>query len=438
MTKQQHFHVGIVGGGIGGLCLAQGLRKAGISVAVYERDRACTERLQGYRIHIGPKGSRALHACLPAHLFDAFVATCGMSGGGFRLLTEQMHELLTLDLRGDENPIDRHHSASRITLRQVLLAGLDEVVHFDKAFVRYATTRDGRIAVHFADGSSAPCDVLVGADGGNSCVRLQYLPEARRIDTGVVGIVGKALLTEESRSRLPASVLRGTGLVMAPGRCSMFMALQEFWKRPAAPAAAIGGNDAAAMLEPGALFDNTTSYVMWAYGGYRADIPGGAQLDAMPGNALRAIVLDLIRSWHPDLHSLVAASDPGTISVVRIRTAVPVAAWETTQVTLIGDAIHSMTPYRGIGANIALRDAALLCRNLVSAAAGAQPLRQAIHDYERQMRKYAFAAVRTSLKALERAVADKGLGFRLAKLLFRAVDAVPPLKRLAFARLGSD
>jgi cation diffusion facilitator CzcD-associated flavoprotein CzcO len=32
------FHVLIVGGGIGGLCLAQGLKKAGISVAVYERD----------------------------------------------------------------------------------------------------------------------------------------------------------------------------------------------------------------------------------------------------------------------------------------------------------------------------------------------------------------------------------------------------------------
>jgi 2-polyprenyl-6-methoxyphenol hydroxylase-like FAD-dependent oxidoreductase len=32
-------HVIIVGGGTGGMCLAHGLRRAGISVAVYERYR---------------------------------------------------------------------------------------------------------------------------------------------------------------------------------------------------------------------------------------------------------------------------------------------------------------------------------------------------------------------------------------------------------------
>ena len=73
------FHVVIIGGGIGGLTLAQGLRQAGISAAVYERDRTPTDRLQGYRVHISPAGSLALHARLPPHLFEAFERTAGGS-----------------------------------------------------------------------------------------------------------------------------------------------------------------------------------------------------------------------------------------------------------------------------------------------------------------------------------------------------------------------
>ncbi|GAA4032218.1 hypothetical protein GCM10022247_66550 [Allokutzneria multivorans] len=48
-----------------------------------------------------------------------------------------------------------------------------------------------------------------------------------------------------------------------------------------------------------------------------------------------------------------------------IRTSVPVPKWESSNVTVLGDAIHSMTPFRGIGADIALRDAQLLCRKLI-------------------------------------------------------------------------
>ena len=45
----------------------------------------------------------------------------------------------------------------------MLLAGLDDVVHFGKAFTRYEETPDGRIVAHFEDGTSAEGDVLVAA-----------------------------------------------------------------------------------------------------------------------------------------------------------------------------------------------------------------------------------------------------------------------------------
>jgi 2-polyprenyl-6-methoxyphenol hydroxylase-like FAD-dependent oxidoreductase len=227
MTDER-FQVGIVGGGIGGLALAQGLKKAGMSVAVYERDRTPTDRLQGYRVHISPKGSEALHSCLPDALFEVFVATCSVGNRGFRFLTEKMEELLSIEVRSGAGAIAQHRSASRITLRQVLLSGLDGILHFGKTFTGYEETADGPIVLHFADGSTAACDVLVGADGGNSRVRQQFLPHARRIDTGVVGIAAKAMLTEENRRRLPPRVLESTGMVMSPGRRGMFIGLHEF------------------------------------------------------------------------------------------------------------------------------------------------------------------------------------------------------------------
>jgi 2-polyprenyl-6-methoxyphenol hydroxylase-like FAD-dependent oxidoreductase len=90
MTATVHeLNVMIIGGGIGGLCLAQGLRRAGISVAVYERTEARTDWLQGYRIHINPYGSRALHDSLTPAAWQRFLDSVSVSGGGFGFATDQ-------------------------------------------------------------------------------------------------------------------------------------------------------------------------------------------------------------------------------------------------------------------------------------------------------------------------------------------------------------
>ena len=431
------FRVGIVGGGIGGLALAQGLKKAGVSVALYERDATPTDRLQGYRVRISPNGSAALHDCLPPDLFDLFAATCSVDRRRFRFLTEKMEELLSFEFYGEPGAIAQNRAASRITLRQILLARLDGIVQFGKAFTRYEETDDG-IVLHFADGSTAACDVLVGADGGNSRVRQQFLPHAQRIDTGVVGIAAKAMLTDDNRRRLPPRVLDGSGLVMAPGRRSMFIGLHEFAAGAPTVPALDGASPPGAPGETSALFDNSTSYVFWAYSGPRADIERGTPLERLAPPDLQRLVLDHIRNWHPDYSVLVCASDPSTFHIATIKTSVPVASWPSRRITLIGDAIHSMTPYRGIGANIALRDAALLGRTLAAAAAGQSTIEAAVEDYERQMRDYGFAAVRTSLRALDQAVGDKGIGFRCTKLFFRTANAAPSLKRLVFANFNED
>lgn len=436
------FRVGVIGGGTGGLCLAQALRRAGLSVAVYERSGVRTDRLQGYRVHINPKGSRALYECLPAEHWQTFVETCGSAGGAFGFVNEQLKELLLIEdditSGAERDPTRSHHSVSRITLHEVLSAGLSDVLHLDKEFERYERAADGTITCYFADGTTATADVLIGADGANSRVRRQYLPEAQRIDTGIRAIAGKLPLTDEVRSWLPHRMQRGPNNVLPPSGCGMFMAPHDLTDSLLSTSMhRVGGGDAS---DPGGLhFDNTTSYLMWGYAANAGRYPcDDATLSALDGAALRDLTSRQIAGWHPDLRRMVAATPEETVTLLPIRTSVPVKQWKTTNITLLGDAIHSMTPFRGIGANTALRDAQLLARNLIAVAHGQRELLESIHDYETQMIDYGFGAVRLSLRTAEQTISNNWLGRSMFKAALRLFSAVPPLKRKVFADLGND
>ncbi|MEV6715712.1 NAD(P)/FAD-dependent oxidoreductase [Lentzea sp. NPDC051208] len=383
--------IAVIGGGIGGLCLAHGLRRAGVDVAVYERDLSRTDRLQGYRVHINPHGAAALRECLPAASWERFERSAGTGGNGFGFLTEQLKPLLVLD--PDE---EKHYSASRITLRQVLLDGLD--VRFGKRFERYEQGDD--IKLHFEDGTAESCDVLVGADGIRSRVRAQYLPHAGTEKIGVTAIAGKLFL--DDNDWVPRELVDRANTIVPTSRAGMFLAAHD----------GLGVTD-----DDDLLFDNVRPYLMWAY--------AAADLTVHDGQDLQREVLARIARWSPELTRIVEASPAETISEWRIRSSRPIDRWQPTNVTLLGDAVHAMTPMRGIGANIALRDAQLLARCIAEGG-------DAIARYEKAMYDYGFAAVRDSLRAA-RQFADGGPVARtIFKTVLRTASAVPALKRAMF------
>jgi len=71
-------HVLVIGGGALALLGARPQEERRQLWRLRKRSRP-TSRLQGYRVHISPSGSKALHACLAEHLYDAFVDSCGRS-----------------------------------------------------------------------------------------------------------------------------------------------------------------------------------------------------------------------------------------------------------------------------------------------------------------------------------------------------------------------
>jgi 2-polyprenyl-6-methoxyphenol hydroxylase-like FAD-dependent oxidoreductase len=107
---------------------------------------------------------------------------------------------------------------------------------------------------------------------------------------------------------------------------------------------------------------------------------------------------------------------------------------------LLGDAIHTMTPGRGAGANTALRDAVLLGQMLVAAHHGRKPLFQAIHEYEAEMLRYSSEAVNESRKqmnwadAIHRPAIGR-LQLAAARGAMRVINAVPMLKRRLLQKL---
>jgi 2-polyprenyl-6-methoxyphenol hydroxylase-like FAD-dependent oxidoreductase len=429
-------HVLIIGAGTGGLCLAQGLKQANISVAVYERDRTRLGGLQGYRVGIDPDGIRGLKANLPPDLFDTFITTCARPPKYFNMLTEQMTELASIGgslLTGNPDPLKRDHTVSRMTMRQVLLTGLEECVHFDKVFTHYEQQGDGTVTAFFADGSSATGSVLVAADGANSRVRKQYLPHAQLVETGMLSFGAKAPMTSETRQLVSDKVFNGLSIIMAPKGFGAILHMVEFkWQRDGTVKEGIGVNDAALLARwPGMRYDNEQDYIGWGFWAARRYFPRDPM--KLHDEELIELMLEMIPNWHPNLRKLVQLSDPTTFSAINIRTSQPIAAWTTSNVTLLGDAIHTMTPGRGAGANTALRDARLLCKQLIAVRDGQLDLLSAIHGYEDKMHTYGAEAVKESLAQMDsKALIHKPVIGRVIlagqRSMMRVVNHLPPVK----------
>ena len=373
MSPVVSLNVVIIGGGIGGLCLAQGLRKAGINATVYERDESAGFRQQGYRVSLKATGAGALQECLPEDLFALAVATSIRAATRMVVLDEQLRPKFERPLHHDP-PGPGGFGVNRLTLREILLAGLD--VCFGKTFTHYSPAADGRVAAHFADGSSAAGDLLVGADGTGSGVRRQLLPVAV-IDELGWAVYGRTPFADW----VPAVLVDTFNRVAGPGGTGISVATCRALE-PVAPAAA--------RLAPSVRLTDIPGYFSWML---PLDDPRLFQADAA---ALHREAARLAEGWHPAVRRLIAEADVPATFAVCITSARPVVPWPAPDVTLLGDAVHTMSPGRGDGANIALKDAQVLVRALRRVASGTASLASAASGYQAEMLQYGFQAVADS------------------------------------------
>lgn len=402
----------IVGAGIGGLALANGLLKHDVDVAVYERDTHSADRLDRYGLAINPAGSRSLRTCLPDREWELFQNVAGSPDAAFGFLRPDLRELVVVEesimYPGTADPAERAYPVDRRSLRGVLLDGLDEYVNYGKEFEHYELAPDGRPTAYFADGTSATGDVLVGADGAKSALRAQYLPQAVRTDTDVVGVGMKLPLNESTRAWLPARLIHGMNIVLADGPHFLFTSVFQHRNT--------GAGD----------------YLLCAFVSRSDQFP--PQLERLDGAQLKNRVAALTSGWHPLLRRVLDECPSEDVTAFPYFVSDRPTKWTSSRVTVLGDAIHAMPPAGGNGANTALRDAALLSRRLRQADQGELPLVGAIGEYEADMLDYGFQAVEQAIKTLRQGIRKSSpIDLFFMHSWFRLCNMVTPLRRITFA-----
>ncbi|MGW5106009.1 FAD-dependent oxidoreductase [Nocardia sp. NPDC004123] len=403
-------HVVIIGGGIGGLALAQGLRKQGVSFEIHERETTFGSRLSGYRIDIEEMGARALKAVLPQAAWDRF-RTTRYRDDAFVIMNDQLGTLLRVDgsVRWPSNgEIGDRYGIDRGALRTALLTGLEDVVRFGAEFTHYTQETDGRVTAVFADGTRATGDVLVGADGSTSRVGSQYLPSDGLISSGVMCVAHKLPLDDRSRAWLPPALSHGVALILGSTPTFGFNAVFD-------PVPESG-------FEPYVL-----QAISWPVEGDH-DNPEGR-----PDELVTAIIEEKIRGWHPDLRRQIRESDIGARASIMLKSSPKRAPWEPSNVVLLGDAVHSMPPTVGRGGNTALRDAHHLAIQLGRVARGTVGLLPAVGEYEKDMREYGYGTIDESMEVIDRFSGSGTVGLALSRLNLRLINAIGPLRDRIFA-----
>ena len=97
------------------------------------------------------------------------------------------------------------------------------------------------------------------------------------------------------------------------------------------------------------------------------------------------------------MRALVENIDLASIFVIPFGRLDPPAPWEPSRVALIGDAAHAMLPTLGMGANLALKDAARLVDELDRAESGKVDVPTAIGLAESEMRNYVYPFMRLTM-----------------------------------------
>lgn len=345
MAVPKDTKVVVIGGGIGGLALAIGLRRAGIGVEVYEKASDIKKVSIGGGLYLWNNGMRALKWL---GIMDQVQAQGSRSIERFELRSWKDQNLVKWPI-GDvaEQAGAPAMGVIRTVLHDILAGAVEEGVIRTSADCTSVEQDANGVTVRFADGQEARGAIAVAADGIRSTLRSKYCCETPIVYTGYTLWHGIAEYEHEVNTE------------------GMFL---EFW-----------GEGARFILYP-----VTRTKIYWD--AVRNAPQGGRDADG----TVKKMLLEQFHDWPDPVCPVLESMPEAQIHRRDIYGSQPVKKWDNGRLTLLGDSAHPMTFNIGQGACQSLEDAVVLTKALMEES---DPV-AALRTYERKRMPRASEIVR--------------------------------------------
>ena len=381
IDAENYPNIAIIGGGIGGVALAVACLHRGIPFTLFERDKSFSDRSQGYGLTL-QQASKAMKSFGIQSLKEGIVSSKHIvhTTEGNIIGEWGMRKWMPSNTKKSQKQTNIHIARQSLRLALLEQLGGHNSVQWGHQLLDFKES-ENKIDLRFqvnGEIKKVQTDILVGADGIRSSVRKLLLGEEiaplRYLDCMVILGICKLNALENTKSPLLDGA---TVFQTANGKERIYM------------------------------MPYSKEAIMWQLS-FPISEEEAKEISKKGKNSLKEEAI-LRTNWHTPIPEIIKATLESEISGYPVydREILSTTLLEKTEknITLIGDAAHPMSPFKGQGANQALLDALSFAREITKKCTKSSNWKEigirksVLNDFESEMLSRSASKVKDSAEA---------------------------------------